>query len=134
MWETVGTVDRVARLAVGLLFLIVGLLSLKSIVILGWILVVIGAVLMITGGTGFCPLYNALGINTLDENEYEIYPSWRYHADWDRSRYNRFPEQGRYSEQSGSRYRTGMTREWTWSEKHGTQVRSTGYDRPRVRY
>lgn len=129
MWETVGSIDRVVRLAVGLVFLITGMLLLHSIAGLGWLLVVIGAILIITGGTGFCPLYNALGFNTLGEPEDEVYPSWRYYSEYgrDRPRYRRFPEQRRYADQSGSRYRTGQTRDWVWKSGSGTQVRSTGY-------
>ncbi len=129
-WETVGSIDRLIRIGAGLLFLITGLLIIQSILPLAIILVVVGAVLTISGSTGFCPLYSAIGFNTLDEDSRVVYPSWRYHTESDRSRYNRYPGRKRYFDQSGSRYRTGITREWSWSQKRGLELHSRGVYRP----
>ncbi|HYN30072.1 MAG TPA: DUF2892 domain-containing protein [Dermatophilaceae bacterium] len=58
-----GNTDRIIRVvlavaAVGIAFA-VGLGS-----ILGIVLLVVGGVLLVTAGTGFCPLYRVLGMST----------------------------------------------------------------------
>jgi uncharacterized membrane protein len=57
-----GTLDRVIRAVVGAVLLAVGLVLVKGPI--GVVLDVLGAVLLITGIVGFCPLYTLFGINT----------------------------------------------------------------------
>lgn len=62
MIQNVGEVDRVVRVVVG----VVGLLIAYSVMNgTGQIIVyVVGLILMITGLVGFCPLYKLFGIST----------------------------------------------------------------------
>ena len=55
--------DRIIRVVVGVVF--IGLFA-AGVVLgwLGWLLLVIGAILLGTGIIGFCPLYAALKLNT----------------------------------------------------------------------
>jgi hypothetical protein len=55
--------DRIIRVVVGVVF--IGLFAAGVVVgWLGWLLLVIGAILLGTGIIGFCPLYAALKLNT----------------------------------------------------------------------
>jgi hypothetical protein len=55
--------DRIIRVIVGVVF--IGLFAAGMVAgWLGWLLLVIGAILLGTGIIGFCPLYAALKINT----------------------------------------------------------------------
>jgi hypothetical protein len=55
--------DRIIRVIIGLVF--IGLFAAGVVVgWLGWLLLVIGAILLGTGIIGFCPLYAALKLNT----------------------------------------------------------------------
>ncbi len=56
--KNVGGIDRMARIAVGLILL--GLVAASVIGLWG----LIGLIPLATGGFGFCPLYKPLGINT----------------------------------------------------------------------
>jgi hypothetical protein len=57
-----GTVDRVIRVAVGVLLLVVSFLALSGILqIVGYIA---GGALLITGAVGFCGLYALFGVST----------------------------------------------------------------------
>lgn len=58
-----GGIDRVLRVIMGLALLILGIWVFKT---TGWTIaiIIVGAVLFITGLTGFCALYIPLGINT----------------------------------------------------------------------
>lgn len=58
MQVNVGTVDRVIRIAVGLL--LIGLAATGRIGVWGWI----GVVPLITGFVRFCPAYSILGLKT----------------------------------------------------------------------
>lgn len=58
MTPNVGTVDRVLRIAVGLL--LIGLASAGMIGAWGYI----GIVPLITGAVRFCPAYRLIGLNT----------------------------------------------------------------------
>lgn len=58
MQVNVGTVDRVIRIAVGLL--LIGLAATGHIGVWGWI----GVVPLITGLVRFCPAYGILGLKT----------------------------------------------------------------------
>lgn len=68
MQHNVGDVDRIARLVLGTVLVVVGLASVAGgvgpgpIVAVG--LVLVGAVLAVTGWTGSCPIYGVLGVRT----------------------------------------------------------------------
>lgn len=129
-WENMGSVDRIVRLGVGVLFIVIGFLTMHTLPGLGWPVTLIGAALLIAGGTGFCLVYRIFNYNTLDQKDVERYPSWRHHHSKEELPRNeshrssqRFP--GAY----GRSYQTGITRDWRWSEKRGTELRSAGYYR-----
>ena len=63
MKTNVGTVDRIIRAAVGLAALL-GAFALGSGSIAFVLLMVVGAILLVTAAVGFCPLYRVLGIST----------------------------------------------------------------------
>jgi len=54
----VGSVDRIARIVVGLVLMI--LAAIGTVGLWGWI----GIIPLLTGVFRFCPAYNLLGINT----------------------------------------------------------------------
>ncbi len=58
-----GTLDRVLRLIIGIALIIVGATAGLSSTLM-WVLVVVGALLTITGAIGWCGLYAVLGIST----------------------------------------------------------------------
>ncbi len=64
-----GTVDRIIRLAIGLVLIWAGLWPLNGLqaVVGGIVVAVIGLILVITGITGYCALYSLLGISTRQE-------------------------------------------------------------------
>lgn len=57
-----GPIDRILRLIIGLVLVLVGIFFIKGII--SMLLVILGIILFITGVTGFCGLYALLGINT----------------------------------------------------------------------
>ena len=58
-----GTTDRAIRVVDGLAAVAVALtVGIGS--LLGIVLVVVGAVLLLTGAVGFCPLYRVFGLST----------------------------------------------------------------------
>ena len=59
-----GTTDRLIRLILGVVLIIIGWPVLGNNT-LGIILDIIGVLLLITGITGFCGLYKIFGINTI---------------------------------------------------------------------
>ncbi|MHB1662181.1 MAG: YgaP family membrane protein [bacterium] len=59
-----GATDRIIRAILGIIILVIGIYQVKSLLVLGIILIVVGAVLIITAITGFCLLYTLLGIST----------------------------------------------------------------------
>jgi hypothetical protein len=59
-----GPVDRAIRVVVGLALLAVALLVVGLGSALGVVLLVVGALLTMTGALGFCAMYRVLGINT----------------------------------------------------------------------
>jgi len=59
-----GTTDRIARMILGVVLIIIGWPVLGNNT-LGIILDIIGVILLITGITGSCMLYKIFGINTL---------------------------------------------------------------------
>jgi hypothetical protein len=68
MKKNVGTIDRVIRVVVALVIIALFLTHMVS-GTLGIILLVLAAILFITGSIGFCLLYWILGINTLPKNK-----------------------------------------------------------------
>jgi hypothetical protein len=65
MEQNVGGMDRIIRVAAGIILLIIAAISLiNNILWLGVITVLIGVVLVITAILGFCPLYLLFKINT----------------------------------------------------------------------
>lgn len=62
-----GTADRVIRAIIGIVLIILPLatsVALFSSAAFYWGALIIGAVLLITAVTGFCPLYRVLGLKT----------------------------------------------------------------------
>lgn len=57
-----GTVDRALRVIVGLVLL--GLYFMGSLGAWGWVGALVGAVALVTGAVGVCPVYSLLGIST----------------------------------------------------------------------
>lgn len=64
----VGGIDRIARIAIGAILLVVGLkpdlVGMAASGALHWVALVVGLVMLGTGLFKFCPLYPLLGINT----------------------------------------------------------------------
>jgi hypothetical protein len=58
-----GTVDRIIRAVVGVAALL-GAFAIGSGSIAFVLLLVVGAILLVTAAVGFCPLYRVFGINT----------------------------------------------------------------------
>lgn len=75
MKQTVGTFDRNVRLILGSVFLLAGIAGYVGLAGLAWIgigqalasvvLVLVGAILLITGGTRMCLVYSLLGIDSM---------------------------------------------------------------------
>ncbi len=63
MKKNVSQVDGVVRITVALVIALVGYFELLP---LGWMIIlgIIGAILLVTGIIGYCPLYRILGICT----------------------------------------------------------------------
>jgi len=61
--KNVGTVDRVIRIVVGILFL-AGLALNMVAAPLSYLVALIGLILVVTGAIGTCPAYSLIGINT----------------------------------------------------------------------
>ena len=63
MTRNEGSLDRILRTVAGGAL---ALLMLTGVVggVLGWLLLALGAILLVTGLTGFCPLYALFGIQT----------------------------------------------------------------------
>jgi hypothetical protein len=67
MTANVGTFDRVARFALGVLLVLapfVGNLALFQSTLATVLAVIVGAVMIVTASMRFCPLYRVLGIRT----------------------------------------------------------------------
>jgi hypothetical protein len=58
-----GTVDRIIRAVVGVAALL-GAFAMGSGSVAFVLLLVVGAILLVTAAVGFCPLYRVFGINT----------------------------------------------------------------------
>lgn len=68
MKKTVGSVDKVIRVIVGLIFLIVAF-AVPVGQTLKVILIVLGIIAFLTAITGLCPMYNLCSINTNKEKK-----------------------------------------------------------------
>ena len=64
MKANMGTADKIIRIILGIVLIIIALAVAMS-TVLEIILLVVGIILLITSITGFCALYKLLGINTL---------------------------------------------------------------------
>ena len=62
-----GTTDRIIRVLIGIILIVVGFFVVKA--TLGTVLGIIGIVLSLTGAVGFCALYPLLKINTAKKTE-----------------------------------------------------------------
>jgi uncharacterized membrane protein len=58
-----GRTDRIIRIVLGIVLLVLGIAVIAT-GWLEWIVVALGAILLITGIVGFCPLYALLKLNT----------------------------------------------------------------------
>ena len=66
MEKNEGMIDRVVRVILGIALVLGGVyVSMSMANWLGWIAVLIGLVLLVTGTVGVCPLYRILGIKTI---------------------------------------------------------------------
>lgn len=65
MTPNVGQTDRIIRFVVGIALVLIGLLVPMSSAALQVILVLLGAILIVTAAIRFCPLYVVLKLNTL---------------------------------------------------------------------
>jgi hypothetical protein len=76
--RNLGILDRIVRVALGLVLLPVGLILLGVLQgnVAGLVIAGLGAIGLITGVTGVCPLYILFGINTL-EKEKELFDRFR---------------------------------------------------------
>lgn len=63
MKKNVGTGDRFLRVMIGVIALILGLSGMLD-GTLKWIVLGVGAVMIVTSSVQFCPLYTLLGVNT----------------------------------------------------------------------
>lgn len=66
-----GILDRIVRVALGMVLLPAGLFLLGGLQgsVLGLVITGLGVWVLITGITGFCPLYVPFGINTLEKEK-----------------------------------------------------------------
>lgn len=69
--RNVGILDRIVRVALGIVLLPTGLFWLGGLqgTVLGLVITGFGLLPLITGLTGFCPLYIPFGINTLEKEQ-----------------------------------------------------------------
>ena len=68
MKKTVGTLDKVIRIVVAIAALIVAF-AIGASTALGIILLVVAMILLITGFSGYCPVYSVLKVDTLSEGK-----------------------------------------------------------------
>ncbi len=74
-----GTLDRIVRLALGIVLLPAGLLWLGALQlsVLGLLIAGLGVIGLITGLTGVCPTYNLFGFSTLETEKKQSIASTR---------------------------------------------------------
>jgi hypothetical protein len=58
------TIDRIIRVIVGIVLVALGLFGVVSGALM-WVFYVVGAILLVTGIIGFCPLYALLKLSTV---------------------------------------------------------------------
>lgn len=63
MKKNVGNGDRFFRVIIGIIALIIGISGFFE-GLINWILLGVGAIMVVTASIQFCPLYTILGINT----------------------------------------------------------------------
>lgn len=63
MTRNEGNLDRIVRIVAGAALAVLFVTGVAA-GVLGWILLALGAVLVLTGLTGFCPLYAVFGVQT----------------------------------------------------------------------
>jgi Inner membrane protein YgaP-like, transmembrane domain len=64
MTRNEGTADRAIRAVLGIVLILLALGGTIAGVYLYWAAIVVGAVLLLTAATGFCPAYRLFGIRT----------------------------------------------------------------------
>ena len=74
MTKNVGSTDRLIRLIVGVILLIIAVPSLAGMAFVGlggwaWLVGLVGVVLVATGLLNFCPAYRLIGANTCKPGE-----------------------------------------------------------------
>ena len=74
MIKNVGSTDRLIRLIVGVILLIIAVPSLAGMAFVGlggwaWLVGLVGVVLVATGLLNFCPAYQLIGANTCKPGE-----------------------------------------------------------------
>ena len=65
MKKNEGTADRVIRVILGFILIYIGAIQTVLSGVPAYIVVLVGLILLITGTTGFCGLYTVIGIKTL---------------------------------------------------------------------
>ncbi len=63
MKQNVGSIDRIVRVILGLIFFALGLTGVVSGVWV-WVVYILGAVMLATSAMSFCPIYMALNMST----------------------------------------------------------------------
>ena len=66
-----GTLDRVVRVVIGIVLIVIGAMVVDA-GVARWVLVVIGAIALATGIIGWCGLYAALGCSTKKAAEAQV--------------------------------------------------------------
>lgn len=72
MRQNVGILDQTLRLVVGIFMIVLGFYYGNN-----WILYIVGAVVLMTGIIGYCPLYEVLNISTVEKGELSLRPGMR---------------------------------------------------------
>jgi hypothetical protein len=65
MEKNEGMLDRVIRVILGFILIYIGAIYMGLSGVLAYIVVLVGLILLITGAIGYCGLYSVIGINTL---------------------------------------------------------------------
>ncbi len=68
MKKNIGNVDRLVRLVIGVVGLLLGLSGVVEGTI-KWIALIVGVLMLLTATVRFCPIYPLLGINTNKRKE-----------------------------------------------------------------
>lgn len=62
MTKNIGMAERIGRAGVGVILALIGISTTGAAM---WILLAVGAVLIVTAGIGFCPIHKTIGISTI---------------------------------------------------------------------